>query len=303
VHRRGPGSGDDRGEPGRLTTALATAAGLALIAIVVRDVFDALFHPEGHSTLSQRLMRVVQRAMRPLVPRTGRVVAGPLGLFTVFVAWAALLILGWALIFWPHLDSGFRTAPGQNGFFDALYFSMVTVSTLGFGDVTPADGWLQILAPLEALIGLGLLTASISWLLQLYPAVNRRRALAYEVSLLSETEREGGPPIVELDPGAAGAIFADLVSRVVAVERDLVTFPISYYFREDDERFALSGAAPYLIDLAQRGQANGASDSVRFRARMLGEAIEDLADSVGRLFYGLESAGPDEVLRRLAREP
>jgi Ion channel len=276
---------------------------VTLIAIVVRDVFDALFHPEGRSTLSRGVMRAVRAGMRPLVPRTGRAVAGPLALFVVLATWAALLILGWALIFWPHLDSGFRGGPGEDGFFDAVYFSMVTVSTLGFGDVTPTAGWLQLLAPFEALLGFGLLTAGISWLLQLYPAVNRRRALAYEVSLLREAEADTGDAIPELEPTAAEAILADLVSRVVAVERDLVTFPVSYYFREDDERFSLPAVAPYLIDLAARSQAGAVPEHVRFRARMLSAAIEDLAGSTGRLFYDLEEARPDEVLRRFAAEP
>jgi hypothetical protein len=269
----------------------------------VRDVFDAVFHPEGRSALSRAVMRTVYRAMRPLRARTGRAVAGPLALFVVLVMWATLLIAGWALIFWPHLDTGFRTATGtEDGFLDAVYFSMVTISTLGFGDVTPQAGWLQLLAPLEALIGFGLLTASVSWLLQIYPAVNRRRALAYEVSLLRETEREGDPAMLELDPGTVDAIFADLVSRLVAVERDLVSFPVSYYFREDDQRFALPAIAPYLIDLAARGQAEGVPERVRFRARMLSAAIDDFAGSVGRLFYGLESTTVDEALRRLAAE-
>jgi voltage-gated potassium channel Kch len=62
---------------------------------------------------------------------------------------------------------------------DALYFSLVTLSTLGYGDVSPSHGLLRVAAPLEALLGLGLLTASVSWLLDL-PRVSRRRAQAHE---------------------------------------------------------------------------------------------------------------------------
>jgi Ion channel len=76
---------------------------------------------------------------------------------------------------------------------DALNVSLVTLTTLGFGDVTPTDAWLRLLAPIEALLGFGLLTASISWLLLIYPALSRRRSLAYEVALLRQAaERAWG---------------------------------------------------------------------------------------------------------------
>jgi hypothetical protein len=46
------------------------------------------------------------------------------------------------------------------------------------------NGWLQLITPLEALLGFGLLTGSISWLLSIYPALLRRHSLAYEIALL-----------------------------------------------------------------------------------------------------------------------
>ena len=38
--------------------------------------------------------------------------------------------------------------------------------------------------------------------------------------------------------------------RLVAVERDLVTIPLSYYFAERDERFSLAAVMPWLLALA-----------------------------------------------------
>jgi len=42
-----------------VASVAATAAGVALIALAARDVFDALFHPEGRSTLARMMMRGV----------------------------------------------------------------------------------------------------------------------------------------------------------------------------------------------------------------------------------------------------
>jgi Ion channel len=67
--------------------------------------------------------------------------AGPTALVVVIATWALLLILGWALVFWPHVPDGFRFDPGtaerDAGFLEAVYLSLVTVTTLGFGDITP----------------------------------------------------------------------------------------------------------------------------------------------------------------------
>src|SRR5829696_3552489 len=143
---------------------------------------------------------------------------------------------GWTLVFLPHVPEGFHRAtggPADSDLIEALNVSLVTLTTLGFGDVTPDDPWLRVIVPIEALVGFGLLSASISWLLLIHPALARRRSLAYEISLLRKAEEETGTALAELDAAPVEQIYAELISRLVAVERDLVNFPVTYYFAED----------------------------------------------------------------------
>lgn len=49
------------------------------------------------------------------------------------------------------------TINGINHLGNAFYFSIVTITTLGFGDVTPANGWGQALVSMEALSGVVLI--------------------------------------------------------------------------------------------------------------------------------------------------
>ena len=160
--------------------------------------------------------------------------AGPVAFVTVIATWAGLLVLGWALVFWPHMPGSFRFDAGieaaGSDFVHALNVSLVTLTTLGFGDITPTSDALRLILPLEALLGFGLLSASISWLVSIYPALSRRRSLAYEISLLRAAEAEGDLSLDALTPDVAERMLAELTSRLVAVERDLVHFPISYYF-------------------------------------------------------------------------
>jgi hypothetical protein len=290
-----------------VTAVLATVAGVALVGIVLRDAFDALFHVEGQGTLS----RVLTRLMWRTVGRTGRAhrllpLAGPVALVVVITSWAIFLIVGWALIYWPHVPEGFRFDPGVDAddpaLLNALNVSIVTLTTLGFGDVTPVAPALRLIVPCEALIGFGLLSASIAWLVSIHPALARRRSLAYEISLLRAAEADGRLSFDGLAPDATERLLAELTSRLIAVERDLVHFPIVYYFSAADPRFSLPVAAPYLLELGTRGAAPERPEIVRLRAGLLLAAIRDFAVTTANRFHGAEASDTEDLLRAYARD-
>jgi hypothetical protein len=289
-----------------VATVATTAAGVALIALAGHDVFDSLFHPEGRSTLARATMRGVWGVLG----RRGRgsrsfVLAGPIGLVLVFAGWACSLVVGWTLVFLPHVPDGFHRAtggPADSDLVEALNVSLVTLTTLGFGDVTPDTAWLRVVVPIEALLGFGLLSASISWLLLIHPALARRRSLAYEIALLRKAEEETGTPLARLDTEPVEQIYAELSSRLVAVERDLVNFPVTYYFAEENERFSLAIAMPYLVQLAERGRDPSIPARLRIRAAVLRDAVDDFATTISTRFHGASSEGTAESLAAYARD-
>lgn len=261
----------------------------------------------GRAVLSHVVIRAVWRAWRALARRRRSLLslAGPLALLAVVATWAVLLIVGWALVYLPHMHQGFVLGTGIEpgaALVDSLYLSLVTLATLGFGDIVPGAAGLRLVTPLEAIIGFGLLSASISWLLSIYPVLSRRRSLAYEVTLLAETQDEVGTGVLELEPDAAAGILAELVSRLVAVERDLATFPVAYYFAEADDRFALPAAMPALLDLAERGSDESQPQHVRLRAAMLGDAVDDFCGTVARVFGGDGSRSTPELIEAYRAE-
>jgi hypothetical protein len=114
--------------------------------------------------------------------------------------------------------------------------------------------------------------------------LSRRRALAYEIHLLADTEHRLHVDVTQLETSVAAQVYAELTSRLIGVERDLVKFPITYYFAETDARFSLAAAMPVLSEIAERGTASQHPDSVRLHAEMLHEAIEDLVSTVAERF-------------------
>lgn len=286
---------------GTAATIVCSAAGAVIVAATVRDAYGALFHSEGRAVIARTVTRALWLAFRRVKPSPRRLAgAGPLALALVLVTWALLLVLGWALVFWPHMPGGFRFDPGVRAaapaFVHALNVSLVTLTTLGFGDITPQAEWLRLLLPVEALLGFGLLSASISWVLSIYPALSRRRSLAYEVWLLRVSERESGRSVYDITGDAAAGLLSELTSRLIAVERDLVHFPITYYFTSADLRFSLAASVPYLHQLAEVGMEDDQPALVRFRARLLRQTVDDLARTAADRFHRARADDTETLL-------
>lgn len=77
------------------------------------------------------------------------------------IIWICLYILltpVFALIYWGLPDGQFRIPDGAGTDFGSwLYYSIVTITTLGFGDYTPAHGWAQAVTAVEVMCGLVIL--------------------------------------------------------------------------------------------------------------------------------------------------
>jgi Ion channel len=261
--------------------------GALLIAATLRDVFVTLFHPLGRGHIGRWVVELISWGGHRLSPRVpaATVLIGPIGYISVVASWAALLALGWALIFFPFLPEAFSFDPGlapadHSGFDDALYISLVDLTSLGFGDVSPKASLLRILAPMETLLGLGLLTASISWLISIYSAISRRDAFAHEVHLARVAEERLGGELADRDPELLERMLASFTGQLVATRRDLIHFPITFHFRSEDEERALSGLLPFLGRLVAEGSEDGRPDALKIRATMLGMGLDDFAGTL-----------------------
>lgn len=290
-------------------TVVLTVIGALLVLVALRDVFDTLFHPHGQGIVSENLMRAIWRVSKRLARGNHRLLsyAGPVAFIAVIATWGALVVLGFALILWPQMPDGFAVAAGldsgaQDSVIDAVYLSMVDLASLGYGDIVPTTDVLRILGPLETLIGLGLLTASISWILLLYRVLADYRSLSHEIALLLDTERSSQTGLAEIDPSVSAGVLADLTSRVVAMRDDFAHSPIAYYFHPRDRRHALPVLLPNLIAVVESCSAPGRAPALAFQANLLEQAITDLLATIAEEFLGSPGASAQEALAVYRRD-
>jgi hypothetical protein len=275
-----------------------------VVLVALRDIFHTLWHPSGHGGLGRKAMRALWRVGRPGRGR-GRVraLAGPLAMVVVVVAWVGLIVLGWTLIYWPHLTDGFFLSEAlqqttRGGLLDALYLSMVTLATLGFGDIVPTAEWLRIAVPLEAMLGFVLLTAVVTWVLQVYPALMRRRALAIRLSLLRRADAVR--VLADDDVPMAANLLEDLAGDVVQARVDLTQYAETYYFRDGEDSVSLPANIGTAVQLAGAAGRSHRAD-LRFAGTLLHTALSDLAELLDAHYLRV-GGSPQAVLAAYAAD-
>ena len=72
----------------------------------------------------------------------------------------------------PRANNVRRASPAQLLSFPG---SLDTFETF---DIEPRSGWLKLVIGVEELLGLAMITASVWWLVLLYPALSRNRSFA-----------------------------------------------------------------------------------------------------------------------------
>lgn len=280
---------------------VAMLIGIVIIVLIVWEVFKDLFHPAHSGALSDwvgRRLFALLRRRRSLLP-----LAGPLTLVTVIGSWVLMLVLGFGLVYYGSFPEGFRTStgdvpPGSPQLLSALYFSFETLITLGYGDIVPDALPLRFVATTQALIGFGLLTASVSSIVLLYPALSRMRLLGRRISQIVAAERATGVSIAE---GGSVVFFEQLAENVTQARIDLVQLPMAYYFATEDTEASVARWSLQLVRVATAGLGATAAP-VRLAAGVLDQALDDFARHLGERFVDADPRDREAVFRAVARD-
>src|SRR3984957_2197324 len=222
----------------------STVIGVGLLGMVALDIYRTILHSRGRSGLiTEVLTRGVWRLVRGIAFRRSRSGrhrllshVGPLLLPGIVATLVVLLILGYALLYWPHLPSGFNVqekAQSARGI-EALYFSGITFTTLGYGDIAPRSAPMRLLALSEALTGFGFISLAVTYLVSLTAALERKRTVALSYY---HQARQGADVAGLLTHHFVGGRFVGLETIFAGAARDLqglleshIEHPLIHYF-------------------------------------------------------------------------
>ncbi|OLE10310.1 MAG: hypothetical protein DMG99_18145 [Acidobacteria bacterium] len=296
----------------RCMTIALTIIGIVLILAAVRDIFHTLFNPSKQGDLSEWIARGIWRTTKRTIPRALNY-AGPIAFVAVVLYWTLSMVFGFALIYFPRMSQSFAFSAGLEptqyqtllGSLDVSIGSLITLST----GIYSKEPWIQMVMGIESIFGFGLLTASVSWILSIYPVLEHRKSLAHQASLMHFAEMQGIRRLREVGESDLHDILLGFASQMTTSRNELIQFPITYYFHENEGKTSLAAILPYLADIAaQNVRGEGA---VALAATALGGAIDDYLKFVGRFFldrpftnrYEMLGAFAADHLRNAVRSP
>lgn len=192
-----------------------------------------------------------------------------------------------------------REPPESSALLSVLYFSFETLITLGYGDLVPRSSLVRFVASTEGLVGFGLLTASVSSIVLLYPALSRMRLLARGVCHIVDAERTSGFALADTD---SDVTLSSLARDVTHARIDLIHFPIVYYFASHDVKARVAMWVNDLIRFAHDAAQPGRPPHVRLAATALDRALDEFAGLVNDRFLQTGSQNRREIFDALAAD-
>ena len=266
-------------------------AGTLVVLYGLSEVFRDIFHPTRSGTLSEYVGRLISALLR----HTGlRPAVGPIALVTVILCWDALLVGGFALIYCGFPPEGVIGPPGTMAhalgpkYLESLYISLGAFDMFQTFNLWSQVDWLRMVIAVEGLIGISMITASVSWLVLLYPAYARSRQFGRRVSSLLEAEKRGAENMVQ----QFGAILLlELAERVLQFRLDVILFPILLHFYPTDESATVSNVLPDLVRLASEAKSSSHGD-----CKLAGIQLQVALEALAQMLASRMSMKPDNVL-------
>jgi len=223
---------------------LELVAGAVIVLLVIADVFlTVLYARIGAGILSMRIARatwwVISRIAHLFRSHHDKVLSfcGPAILVNLLVVWAVLLTLGAGLIIHPALGTSVTLTTGHTptDFITALYAGGSSMAIVRATDVAPATGPYRVYFLFNSLLGASVISLTITYLMQVYNALQRRNTLAYKLYLQTGETSDAAELLAGL--GARGSFqcgytgLADIaVEMTVALEAHHF-YPVLFYFR------------------------------------------------------------------------
>ena len=241
---------------------LEQAAGAILVLFVLVDVFlTVLYARAGTGILSARLARtqwrLFKRFARLFGKNRGKVLSfcAPSVLVSLVLSWALLLALGSGLIIHPALGTGVRYSHGMapHDLASAIYAGATSLSFVSEGDFVPATLRYRFLYIANSLIGVSVMTLTLTYLMQVYTALRERNTFGIKLFMMSGETADAAELLASL--GARGSfdrtysVLAEMAAEATKVKEAHHFYPVLALFRFRDPFYSASAPITLGLDL------------------------------------------------------
>jgi hypothetical protein len=238
------------------------AAGAVVILFVLVDVFlTVLYARAGTGILSARLARTVWRLFKPVSRVFGRnrgkalSFCAPTVLVSLVGTWALLLALGTGLMIHPALGTGVRYSHGRGpgDFASAVYAGSTSLSFISEGDFFPATPAYRLLYLFNSLIGVSVMTLTLTYLMQVYTALRERNTFGLKLHMMSGETADAVELLASI--GAHGkfeatySVLAEMAAEAAKVKEAHQFYPVLALFRFRDAYYSMSEPITLGLDM------------------------------------------------------
>src|SRR3954452_2030043 len=240
---------------------LEQVMGALLVLLVLADlVLTVLYARAGTGIVGVRLARATWAAFRAVAgalgPRGGDVLAfcGPAILVLLVAAWALALTLGAALVMHPLLGTAITAQSGETptDFVAAMYAGGSSMAIVGSSDFAPQTGWARILYLFNSLVGMSVVSLTLTYVMQVYAALQRRNALGLKLHLITAETGDAAELVARLGPrgqfSAGYSDVAELGSGMAQTKEAHHFYPLLFYFRFRQPFYSVSRSAFLALD-------------------------------------------------------
>ena len=209
---------------------------------------------DGQSApITGRLTTIIWKVMRGIMnTKKDQILslAGPFILVITVSIWIIMILLGWSLIFYADPTSIQNpTSKEYPNFIGHIWYVAYTMFTVGNGDYVPAsDAW-RFASSLVAFGGMGMVTLSVTYILQVLSAVVAKRAFSSQVTSIGKSAEEFvAAQWTGNDFGSIELQLSSISSTLATLTEQHMAYPILHYYHAANPQKANPIALTILDD-------------------------------------------------------
>jgi hypothetical protein len=179
---------------------------------------------------------------------------GPVIVGVLVVTWALGLTLGTALVIHPVLGAAVRanSGPTPTDFVTAMYVGGNSVSIVGGSNFSPQTGAFKLFFLFNSLVGLSVVSLTLTYLMQIYSALQRRNALGLRLYLFSAEREDAAELVARLGPEGdfqgGYSNLSELAGAVTEMKEIHHFYPVLFYFRFPVTYYSVSSISTVSLD-------------------------------------------------------